>query len=396
MVATPTQSPRFFARYPDTDLPLVGGKVYTYAAGTNDEADTWADADKNSELPNPIILEADGGIDVYIDGAYKFAVHDPFGSLLYEVDDILGGSGIFDRPASGVTSLPFDDIIAENVQDALEELGAKRIKLNDTQALITLLRAVGAIKNPGDIYPAARVTAAAGELRCNGAAVSRTTYPDLFAALVTAAGYSAQTFTVTIASPAVFTKNAHGFKGGERVRFTTTGALPTGLATATDYFVSPSPAANTFNVRASPSGANINTSGSQSGVHSLHQSWFGLGDGTITTGTTFNVPTDADLFMRGLGATFTLGSRHPETIGPHSHVFVGNALGTHQHETPDTTHYGALGNANRGWCSGDQSSTDYSAPSTGVSAGTPTGTIQNNTGAENVPAHMRLPWYIKT
>lgn len=133
-----------------------------------------------------------------------------------------------------------------------------------------------------------------GWLKANGAAVSRTAYSALFAALVTAAGFTAQTFTVTIASPGVFTKAAHGFLNGARVRLSSTGALPTGLNTATDYFVEVIDA-NTFYLATTLMGTRIVTSGSQSGTHTYLQSWFGLGDGS----TTFNLPDLRGEFLRG-------------------------------------------------------------------------------------------------
>lgn len=133
-------------------------------------------------------------------------------------------------------------------------------------------------------------------LKANGAAVSRTTYAALFAALVTTPGFTAQAFTVTIASPAVFTKAAHGFAGGERLRFSTTGSLPTGLNTTTDYYVQVIDA-NSFYVTTTPGGyaTLVNTSGSQSGTHSYTRSYFGLGDGS----TTFNLPDLRSEFIRG-------------------------------------------------------------------------------------------------
>lgn len=76
------------------------------------------------------------------------------------------------------------------------------------------------------------------------------------------------TFTVTIASPAVVTLTNHGLVDGQMVRLATTGALPTGLAVLTDYFVKYL-STSTFNLAATLGGANINTSGSQSGVHTL-------------------------------------------------------------------------------------------------------------------------------
>jgi hypothetical protein len=76
------------------------------------------------------------------------------------------------------------------------------------------------------------------------------------------------TATITIASPAVVTATAHGMVEGQQFEFTTTGALPTGLSVGTIYFCR-NPAANTFNVSAEPQGALINTSGTQSGTHTV-------------------------------------------------------------------------------------------------------------------------------
>lgn len=75
------------------------------------------------------------------------------------------------------------------------------------------------------------------------------------------------TATMTIASPCVVTRAAHGKANGTPVAFTTTGALPTGITAGTVYYVV-SAAADTFQVAATVGGAAINTSGSQSGVHS--------------------------------------------------------------------------------------------------------------------------------
>lgn len=102
-------------------------------------------------------------------------------------------------------------------------------------------------------------------LLCNGAAVSRTTYADLFTVLgtrygagdgsttfnlpnsagrmllaagtgavteaVAAASWNATTDVITVAS------NTEKWPTGRKVRLTTTGSLPAGLALATDYYV---------------------------------------------------------------------------------------------------------------------------------------------------------------
>jgi uncharacterized phage protein gp47/JayE len=77
------------------------------------------------------------------------------------------------------------------------------------------------------------------------------------------------TFTVTIASPGVFALTAHGLTAGDQVFLETTGALPTGLEPDVVYYVHDVVDADHFKLTATHGGAAIDTSGSQSGTHSL-------------------------------------------------------------------------------------------------------------------------------
>jgi hypothetical protein len=80
------------------------------------------------------------------------------------------------------------------------------------------------------------------------------------------------TFTVTIAAPGVFTQNAHGYAEGRALVFSTTGALPTGLAVNTTYYViAAGLTANNYQVSTTVGGAPVTTSGVQSGVHTSTQ-----------------------------------------------------------------------------------------------------------------------------
>lgn len=85
------------------------------------------------------------------------------------------------------------------------------------------------------------------------------------------ASAQASTFTVTIASPAVFTvASTANYFVGMPLRFTTTGALPTGLSTSTTYYVSEVTSGTDFKITATLNGTtNITTTGTQSGTHSL-------------------------------------------------------------------------------------------------------------------------------
>ncbi|TPK14167.1 hypothetical protein [Mesorhizobium sp. B2-5-11] len=73
--------------------------------------------------------------------------------------------------------------------------------------------------------------------------------------------------TITIAAPGVVTWTAHGLVAGTKVKFSTTGALPTGLVAGTEYLVKAVPDADTFTLSATKGGTEITTTGTQSGVH---------------------------------------------------------------------------------------------------------------------------------
>lgn len=114
-----------------------------------------------------------------------------------------------------------------------------------------------------------------GFFLCDGSAKSRTDYEDLYESLTVNKG----TFTVTIASPGVVTLTDHGLETGDCVELTTTGALPTGLSANTNYYVIYINS-STFGLATSYANAiastDIDTSGTQSGVHSLRYCPWGI------------------------------------------------------------------------------------------------------------------------
>jgi len=77
------------------------------------------------------------------------------------------------------------------------------------------------------------------------------------------------TATITIATPGVVTWTANGLALNAAVSFATTGALPTGLTAATTYYVKSILTADTFTLSATAGGSVINTTGTQSGVHTI-------------------------------------------------------------------------------------------------------------------------------
>lgn len=93
-------------------------------------------------------------------------------------------------------------------------------------------------------------------------------------------GGAGKTVTLTIASPCVATITSHGLRNGSAIVLSTTGALPTGLSAGTTYYAG-NVAASTFNLydteaNAIASGATgrIDTSGTQSGVHTAKSDYY--------------------------------------------------------------------------------------------------------------------------
>lgn len=73
-ILPPTFRQRYFSA---GGLPLAGGKMYTYAAGTTTPLATYTDATEASSNTNPIILDANGECNLWLGGfAYKIVLTD--------------------------------------------------------------------------------------------------------------------------------------------------------------------------------------------------------------------------------------------------------------------------------------------------------------------------------
>jgi len=72
-----------------TGIPLVGGKVYTYDAGTNNPKQTFNDAAGTVPNANPVILDARGEATIFWSGAYKVVLKDALDNTIWTVDNII-------------------------------------------------------------------------------------------------------------------------------------------------------------------------------------------------------------------------------------------------------------------------------------------------------------------
>jgi hypothetical protein len=123
--------------------------------------------------------------------------------------------------------------------------------------------------------------------------------------------------TITIASPAVITFASHSFVVNQPVRFTTTGALPTGLAVNTPYYViATGLTANSFQVSTVQGGAAVVTTGTQSGVHSVGKLKNALvtKELKIASGKSVTIPSGSSLVIVGASGGSEVADKYVNTF----------------------------------------------------------------------------------
>jgi hypothetical protein len=83
--------PRFGVTFVDVDgltKPGIGWKLYTYAAASSTPKATYTDITKGSSNQNPVIMDARGECDLWLDGSYKFILKDDLDQTIWTIDEI--------------------------------------------------------------------------------------------------------------------------------------------------------------------------------------------------------------------------------------------------------------------------------------------------------------------
>jgi len=75
--------------FTNNGIPLVGGKLYTYDAGTVTPRQTDSDASALVPNANPVILDARGEALIFGVGSYKFVLKDSLDNLIWTTDNIV-------------------------------------------------------------------------------------------------------------------------------------------------------------------------------------------------------------------------------------------------------------------------------------------------------------------
>lgn len=147
MVLAPVLIQRFFTA---AGLPLVGGLLYSYIAGTTTPQATYTDETGLTPNTNPVVLDSTGSAEVWLNPAlaYKFILRDSAGNLQFTVDDVMasggGGGGGFTptkysitagQSATPLSGQLFDSTIDTSILMFLEVLRGTTIISNTTLAL---------------------------------------------------------------------------------------------------------------------------------------------------------------------------------------------------------------------------------------------------------------------
>lgn len=266
----------------------------------------------------------------------------------------------------------------------------------------------------GAVFQWVASSAPSGYALCDGSVVSQTTYASLYAVIGATyntggegagnfrlpnlqgrapMGYqeptSLGTATITIAAPGVVTRAAHGLSTGQIVYFTTTGALPTGIAATTGRYWVIVLTTSTFQLASSlanaVAGTAITTTGTQSGTHTVYSADFELGRSNGKTNHTLST---------------TEMPSHTHTQNAHGHSILDPS---HSHgqrgpvwkESGGNVTLNTSGGAGAGVDQGDQTSVS----GTGITIVNATATNQNTGGGlphNNLQPYLVTRYIIKT
>jgi hypothetical protein len=142
---------------------------------------------------------------------------------------------------------------------------------------------------------------------------------------------SGTTCTISVDSPAEITLASHGFVAGDVIKFETTGNLPTGLSVLINYHVlSAGIGLDVFQVSTEPGGIPVDTTGTQSGVHTVGKVTGRAGDtsfAVVPVGTQEISRVNGSKFVF-LGEEYVINSYQSETITnePYARVILNRAL----------------------------------------------------------------------
>jgi microcystin-dependent protein len=398
-VVTPTAKAQFIDA---AGVPLAGGFVYTYEAGTTTPQATYTDSTSATPNSNPIVLDSRGEANIWLASSnYKFKLTDANGTEIWTVDNIAAPSTalspVFDSNVSISTDSPGPALLitqtgggpALRVQDSADPDASPFVI--DTSGQIGI----------GTASPSNAIDVAGGAIQ------------------ISTAGGTARTVMSADLTDSIFSVNDDR---NFTVKTNTATRLTINSTAATTTVPVVLPAAPTTTLQAATKGYVDNLTGAPAGVimafagttapsgflacegqavsQTTYASLYAAIGATWNTGGegagNFRLPDLRGMFLRGAGTNATGSSSG--AVGPAVGTYAADTYLNHSHAITDPGHTHTVGAfATTGLAGGG---TSYNVGSGSTNTGTSTTGITVNTsttgGTETKPKNYGVLYIIKT
>jgi hypothetical protein len=171
-VVTPTAKAQFIDA---AGIPLAGGFVYTYAAGTTTPQATYTDSTGATANSNPIVLDSRGEANIWLGSAtYKFRLTDANGTEIWTVDNISAPTSGLSPVLSG--NVTIDSNTAGTALTITQTGTGLALKIEDQSSDPTpfVVDATGKV-GIGTLSPATALDVNDGTIQLSSSGTSRTT-----------------------------------------------------------------------------------------------------------------------------------------------------------------------------------------------------------------------------
>jgi microcystin-dependent protein len=395
-VVSPTAKAQFIDA---AGIPLAGGFLYTYVAGTTTPQATYTDSAASTPNSNPIVLDSRGEANIWLTGAsYKFKLTDANNTEIWTVDNIA-------PPSTAVSPVFTTNVtIADNSPGPallITQLGAgAAIRVQDETDPDSSPFVVDSTGNVGigTASPANKLDVAGGAIQISTAGgtartiISADSTDSIFAASDT------RNFTIKTNSATRLTINATD--ATSTVPVVLPGDPTSALQAAPKQYVDaagPAGAIMAFAGTTAPSGW-LKCEGqavSQTTYASLYAAigtnWNTGGEGAGN----FRLPDLRGMFVRGTGTNATGSSSG--AVGPSVGTYAADTYLNHTHTDSGHTHTYTAPNS-PGAAPGGVGTGAVQTITTGTATSTGTANIQTSTtgGTETKPKNYGVLYIIKT
>lgn len=396
-VVTPTAKAQFIDA---AGIPLAGGFLYTYAAGTTTPQATYTDSTAATANSNPIVLDSRGEANIWLGSAtYKFKLCDSTNTEIWTVDNISAPTTALSPVLSGNVVI---DTNSSGTALTINQSGTGPLIKSVNPATPTTVYFT--VTNTGRVgintaTPGSEIDVAGGAIQISSSGGTARTIISADATDSIFAASDDRNFTVKTNSATRLTVNS------SLATSTVPVVLPsdptTALQAATKQYVdgltgSPAGIIAPFAGTSAPTGwlacqgQAVSRTTYATLFTAIGTTW-GSGDGS----TTFNLPDLRGMFLRGTGTNATGSSSG--AAGPSVGAYAADTYLNHSHAVTDPGHthtYAGIGGANAVIAGSNQYNTSTlttSSSTTGLTVNTST-----TGGTETKPKNYGVLYIIKT